>query len=231
MIGLIGFILAALSIGAFGASVNGAFPAASPSARYHFSLALYLLAAAMVLWGVTVAVNDPSVTDMLFIATDILMATATLVLIRTVFYGGRLVITVLATFVAVLVAYRATTVPTTAFIEDGLLHFNLQDGLRTTLLGTLLLVWLPIMLTLARRFGAVSRFEWVTPVLTLQYSLLVFATAMFMSARRPWVIVSLFGMMIVLFVVATVFNRSLSQIPAAVPQKKGKKHHATGSAS
>lgn len=224
MLGVIGFGLAAIVIFTFAWTSLRVYTSVSPYRRQAFAVAFCLLAAAMALWALAVAANDPLVTARMMLAADSLVIAGTAAMIMVVIGRTSLAaIALIGLIGALLLSYRVYVEPSTAYVQQGLLFFNLEGNSRLVVVGIFALVWLPIAMYFA---GQAAR----DPLLAkrrlsfqLYFVALVAVFGIFVKARRPAAIIGLFVIIIVLFLAAILFNLALQ----AAQRKVSGPRHAT----
>jgi hypothetical protein len=230
MVGVIGFFVAAFSVILFAETFNRAFPL--PQKRFNdtFAFAMYLLAGAFILWAVTVYVDLPDFTNVALPIGEAFLGAATLAMLNLLYPLGGWGNAMVAMLLGFSVVYRQAYIEVTAFVKDGLLHFNLQGGLRFVILALVLLVWLPALLMLVRRVVAI--FPALLPfraTFSYLFTLLALATALFLSARRPVMIGIFFVAIIALFLLGSASNtlasKTLLAVPANTVKSKRKRSH------
>lgn len=225
MLGAIGFSVAAVAITAFAVSCQKTYHHVDRFRLGAFVSAFCLLAAAMVLWAIIAANNDPSMTAQLMVAADVLVlvASAAMVLVAV----GRLVpliIIPLGLIVALAVSYRVFNEPSTAYVQNGLLFFDLQDTMRLFVVGIFAFVWLPVAMYFAALVAHDPLLAKQRLTFQLYFVALVAVFGVFAKARREGAIIGLFAVMTALFIIMTVFNVVLARAHARLG--KGVRHAA-----
>ncbi|MCA9325759.1 hypothetical protein KDA23_06925 [Candidatus Saccharibacteria bacterium] len=225
MLGAIGFIVAAIAILGFVWSCQKAYVQVDPFRLWAFCFAFTLMAVSMLLWAMITIVADPVVTQNFMLATDVLLllGTAAMIMVAT----GRptmLQATLLAGVVALTVSYRAYLQPPTAYVQDGLLFFNLLGASRLVIVGIFAFIWLPVAMYFASQI-AQSNPIMRTRTWTFQIYFVALAAVfgMFAKAQRSAAIIALFIIMIALFGLLALFNVTLTKMQ---PIKRGKTHAA-----
>lgn len=226
MLGAIGFLVAAFSVILFTTTFNRAFPLPNKRTNEAFAYALYSLAAALVLWGAATFFNDKIFTKEAIYAGELLLAAGSVAMLNVIAPLDALD-NMLATLVAGLaLVYRQTSVPMTAYVQNGLLHFNLQGGFRSVVLIAFLVIWFPAMFMLARRVCQVfPQLAAIQSSILLYFTSLTFLTALFLSARRDGMIIAQFIGVIVLFLLGAFFNERMGKIVS----EKAPANHRKGS--
>ncbi len=227
MIGVLGFLLAAVVIAAFVWSSQRTYTMVDPFRLKAFNIAFALLALAMAVWGLVVALDDATMTRNLMLMSDVLLLVSTACMVIVVVRKfSTLFLTSLAGVVSGLVAYRAYSMPSTAYVSDGLLYFNLQGSSRLFIVGLFAFVWLPAAMIIAGQIANIRILANRRLVLQAYFILLVALLAMFSKARRSEAIIALFGAIVLVFVILLVFNLSLTKAQAAQTAKRSKGHAA-----
>lgn len=211
MLGVIGFTAAAIVITSFVWSASRAYIGVDTFRFSFFKLAFGLLAAAMLVWAVVVLRNDTLVTKELMLAADALLLAATICMV--VVATGPLPIylyTLFGVASALLLGYRAYMETSAAYVQDGLLYFNLEGASRFVVVGIFALIWLPAAMFFASKIARsdpLLRRRQLT--LQLYFVALVAVFGVFAKARRPEAIIWLFVMIVALFLVMASFNLAL----------------------
>jgi hypothetical protein len=229
MIGIIGFLVGAMAIALFAATAYRAYVFADSRKLRLFCTAFGLLAAAMVIWALTVAESDNvmAVTRLLF-CSDVLLMAGTVAMASIFTAQFNIVLTVCLSIVgSALLATRAFVYPPTGYIQNGLLYFNLTGSVRLVLLLVFVAIWLPAMVYMSFSVGRDPLLRGMGTGLTMTFVTLVFATALFLAARRSQVIIALFICIALLFIIVAVINILI--LYAHRKEQTGKKviYHAT----
>ena len=205
--GTVGFVLAAAAICGFAYTSDKAYVVVKPLQRQLFVLAFGLLAVAMLFWAIAVSfANDTNVNQLLFVTDTLLLgATACMALIlcgevSAIIVGG------LITISGIVLALRAFVYLPTGFVHDGLLYFNLAGGVRFITLLAFVAVWLPALLTITRQLAIDKAFKGLHNSLSSSFIGLILVTGLFLSARQSKVIISLFILVIGLFLAMLCLN-------------------------
>lgn len=205
--GTVGFVLAAAAISGFAYTANQAYIVVKPLQRTLFVLAFGLLALSMLFWALTVTFTNSTNSSQLLFTTDALLLAATACMavilcgqVSAVIVGG------LITISAVVLALRAFVYLPTGFVHDGLLYFNLAGGVRLVILLAFVAVWLPALLTITRQLAIDKAFNGLQNSLSSCFVGLVLVTGLFLSARQSKVIISLFILVIGLFLAMSCLN-------------------------
>jgi len=228
MPGILGFIVGAVVIGFFAATSIRAYTAVDKAKLQLFSLSFGLLATAMLLWALTIGYQQSTSTiTSLLLASDILLITGT-VLMALILVGTSSILSIigLATVGALLASLRALHYPPTGYVKDGLLYFNLTNDVKTVIMLAFGLVWLPAVIVIARQAARDGVFKGLERALISCFIALVLLSALFMTARRSAVIISLFIVIAVIFAGMGAINLMIIQFHASYKNVKGKKHVA-----
>lgn len=225
MLGTFGFFIGAIAIALFAVTAWKAYRTVEPVKLRLFVTAFLLFALAMAIWGLSVAQPDAySIRPFLF-AGDTLLVLATACMAFVLLGGMRIMTGVIAGLLAaLLLANRMSSYPPTGYVENGLLHFNLTGGVRTVFLLAFVLIWLPAMLSVAAGLSRDRVFAGLSNVLTSCFILLVLVSALFVSARRPSMIIGQFTLIAVLFLAMTAVNILLIKLHNELVVAKGAKH-------
>jgi hypothetical protein len=207
MTGTLGFIIGALTIGSFAVTARHAYKTVDPTKLRLFVTAFLLFALAMVIWSLATTRPDYYDIQPILFASDVLLVIGTACMAFILLDGIRIVTAVLVSLIgALLLATRMGAYPPIGYVHDGLLYFNLVGGVRTVTVLAFGLIWLPAMLSVA---GSLSRdriFSGLGRALSSCFMALVLATAFFLSARRPSMIIIQFAFIAFLFLAMTVVN-------------------------
>lgn len=180
---------------------------------YLFTLAFSLLALCMLVWLTVVVINDARVTKELILASDalLLMGSACMILIFVKHYESYIA-PLLALLGSVLLGIRAVSRPPTAYVHDGLLYFNLNTSMKALIVGGFLLFWLPGVMNVASYISQDISLRGGQNLVPMLFTFTILSTALFVSARRSWVIIVLFVVITILFGVMAAINVTISKI-------------------
>lgn len=209
MLGIIGFLIGALVIASFAITSQDAYATVEPRRLKLFGFAFGSLALTMLLWAGVVAMgsDNPINTREMLVAGDVILLAGTSALVAGMFRRTSiLVMLCLAAVAALAVMVRSFQYPPAGFVLDGLLHFNLTGDIRLAFTGIFLLIWLPAMIQVAREAVQDRAFIGLEKALPASFMVLIFVTTLFLSARRPAVIIGLFVAIIVTFLAMTLVN-------------------------
>lgn len=233
MTGTIGFLIGAAAIASFAATSFYAYRFADPRKLHLFVTAFGLFAVAMVLWAVAVASGNAIAVTRLLYASDALLLAGTVAMAMLLWGRQNVILNVgLGSLAALLLSLRAFDYTPTGYVHDGLLYFNLTGGVRTVILLSFVLIWLPAMIQMAFSVARDPLLFAVRNALTSCFTALVFVTAFFLSAKRAAVIVPLFAFIAALFLIMSILNVLImragrSSAEHAATPKKGKVSHAS----
>jgi len=223
MLGFIGFLIAAVIISFFAVSFYTSFKDLNLRQRQLFTAAFLLLGLALLTWGVAPLVNMPEVTSPLVFAGDVLLVAGTCFLVAAQSRIPRVWLTVvLATFAAVVLTARAYYFEPTAFVENGLLHFNLEGAPRYLVVAMLAFVWMPLgarITQLAVRSKGVPQFS---GVVALVYVTSLLSAAMFIGARQQAAIIGTFAVLCFTFLILAIIPLLITKYTRIT--RKGKAH-------
>jgi len=225
MIGSIGFSVGALAVGIFAVTAHRAYRSLSPRNLSLFCSAFGMLAVAMVVWAFAATdYSDQTISTLLF-ASDALLISATICMALTLVKSASPLFYVAGAAIgSLLLALRFEYYPPTGFVRDGLLHFNLHGGVRTILIGLFVFVWLMAMIRVAQQITRNATLAPLRSALIINFAAIVAAVALFLSARRSSIIISLFIVIVGLFLTLSAINVLLQRIPrSTVPATKHRK--------
>lgn len=223
MLGTLGFTIGAFTIALFAATSYRAYRFVNQRRLTLFCSAFAMLAVAMLLWAMAAASSsDVVILHRLLFASDVLLLTGTAAMVALLFKTTNVLGGILLTMVgAVALAFRATAYPPTGFVQNGLLYFNLNGGVRFIVLLAFVLGWLPGMVLVASEAAHDPVLEHVSSSLKASFVSLVLVSSLFLTARRSGVMITLFVLVAALFLVMSFLNW---QISSAQRAQKGKKH-------
>ncbi len=215
MIGTIGFIVGALSIAAFAVTARKAYSDTPPRKLNLFCTAFGLLSASLLLWATALLMHQDVATRMLMIATDCLLVLATGSMALVLLDRPSIPLQVgLGVAGSMAIMLRAVAYPSTAYIRDGLLFFDLTQPVRLVIIGMFLICWLPAVIVVASYIANTPRLRSLQNLFTALFILLIAVTALFVSAQRQTVIIGLFVGITTLFVSMTCINILVLRIRA-----------------
>ena len=202
MLGFVGFFIAAIIISLFAISFYVSFKELLMNQRQSFAGAFLLLGLALFVWGFAPLINNPDVTVALVFAGDALLILGSGLLINAQFKFPKLWLVIsLADTCAALLTTRAFVYPPAAFVQDGLLHFNLEGVPRYVVVALLAFVWMLLgtrITQLAVRSRRVPQFG---GAIALIYIVSLVCAALFISARQNVMIVASFAALAFTFLV------------------------------
>lgn len=226
MWGFVGFIVAAIVVGFFAQTFYKTYAQVESRVRKSFTTSFVLLAIAMALWGVAALSGQATVVGNMVLAGDILLVIATGYLFHAVFdlsepwLAGLLVVPG-----ALLIVLRANMYPTEAYVDGGLLYFNLTGAPRIVLLTVLIAIWLPITLhVMSRAVRSIGRDD-LRIIVQASCVSCIMATTIFVAAFQHKVVVASF-----IFVILAFMGLAASNVLATIPlgptkKKTGAKKH------
>ncbi len=217
MLGFIGFSIAAILVGLFAFSFNRYFQTLSFHTRHTFVSAFILLALALFVWGFAPLINIPSVTTALVFAGDALLILGTGYLISAQLKMPSLWLLVVAVVGVAILTLRAFVFQPAAFVQDGILHFNLEGEARLVILAILAFIWMPLgirVTQLAVRSKGAVQFSGLIALVFI--AALIFA-ALFIAARQTEIIIASFAALAFSFLV-------LALLPWLINRVKHKLH-------
>lgn len=208
MLGAIGFLIAALVIAGYAVSSSLVYTLAPPRQRYSFALAYTLLAIAMLFWMVAVASGGGSSLPGFILASDVVLIGATLAMINVKYdlLAQWWLLALLIAGAALLTALRAYIYPPTAFVSDGLLYFNLPPVVLAVFLTTFTLIWLPASAQVVRQVMSLDGLRWLQNLTAHVFTAIIIVTGLFLSARRPVMVILLFIVLVSMFAGLLAFN-------------------------
>lgn len=223
MLGIIGFLTLAFVIGIYVNTCYANYNFVPLREKRLFVNAYGLLGLSALTWATTFFVADAAVSQLVF-ASDVLLVIATGCMLGIVFNAARpRVFAPLVLIGAGLITVRAFVVPSTAYVADGLLIFDLSQAEALVIGLVFLIVWLPATIKvvhLALRSPSLVQFRNLVSFLFMS---VVLMTGFFLTARRPVMIVISFASIILLFATLAGVNVALKRIEKT--HKKQKVQH------
>jgi hypothetical protein len=220
MTGVVGFIVGFLCIASFAVTSSRTYVTVPARKLQLFTSAFGLLAAAMLVWAFTIIVNKPQSTKELILASDSLLILGTGCMIQLLFNHSEVWLSALLGIAgSLLIGLRAFAYPPTAFVHAGLLYFNLSSTIRDLLVGSFLLFWLPAVITVSSYMSKDKSLPGFQGILSVLFMSLIAVSALFLSARRSYAIISLFALIAALFLVMTVVNVVILKLHKSIGDK------------
>ena len=202
MLGFIGFTIAALIVSFFAISFYSSFKNLNVRQRQLFSGAFLLLGLALFTWGFVPLLNSEAWTIPLIFAGDTLLVIGTAFLVAAQTKVPQLWLTVLlAVLATAILTARAYVSTPEAFVQNNILHFNLEGTARYIVIALLAFVWVPFgtrITQLAVRSTGANRFGGA--IATIYLTSLICA-ALFISARQEVMIIASFTALAFTFLV------------------------------
>src|SRR4051812_24281613 len=122
MTGAVGFIVGFLCIAGFAITASKAYVTVPPRKLRLFTLSFSFLAAAMLVWGFAIILNNLQSTKALVLASDYLLLLGMGCMIRLLFNRDDMWLTIaLGVIGGMIIGLRAFAYPPEAFVQDGLL--------------------------------------------------------------------------------------------------------------
>lgn len=225
MLGAIGFISAFVAIILFVVSFHYAFPRLPRNVSYPFTIAFMMLAGVMALAAVAVLIDKPDILESTIITIDVVLLIATGFLLSVLLpIKHPIIITLLAVLAGLALATRVFNAPLTAVINDGILYFNLEGGVRMAVMAGLYGIWLPASYVVARRSIEITNLREFHEIIVLAYMMLVVSAGVFFAARTEGMIIASFGALVVAFISIAGFNVVLKRIADSQVLLKGRSH-------
>lgn len=224
MLGFIGFSVLAVVVATYAYTSNRHYVKTVPMRFLKpFVMGFTLLAASAAMWAATFLVNIDLVQVLIFISNGLLLA-ATGCMLGVLFDVTRpwLFLT-LTLLVSGVLATRAFLLPSSAYIADGLLFFNLTQTVSTIIGLIFLVIWLPAIIkiiTLVTHGPGLSTYR--APVLFL-FMATVLMTSFFLSAQRPIMIIVTFASIVLLFTMLLLVNVLFARIEPPVKKNGGRR--------
>lgn len=212
MLGIIGFLTLAAVIGVYVYTSHIQYTLVPFREKRLFVTAYGLLAIAALIWATTFVVEPQSVSALVYTA-DIILVMATGAMLGVLIDIGRPQIFALLTLAAAgLLAVRAFVLPSTAYVADGLLFFDLAPE-ESLVIGLLFLaIWLPATIKIVYLALRSQRLIPLRNVVSFIFVSTVLMTGFFLAARRPEMIVVTFTSIVILFAILVAVNMLLKRI-------------------
>lgn len=227
MLGVIGFAAAIIAILVFVASFWRAYPRLDKNTSFPFLTAFLMLASVMALSMIGVLSDNIETLQSFIIVIDVVLIIATGFLLSILLpIKNPIVMTLLTVLAGMLLVLRIVHEPSTATIEDGILHFNLEGGTRFVLMAGLFGIWFPASYVVARKAIATVHLEYLSGIIGLAYVMLVVSAGIFFAARTHGMIIISFSALVVTFLSIAGCNIALSRLAKISFTQKG--HHHAG---
>ncbi len=234
MLGFIGFTIAALIISFFAISFYVSFKNLNIRQKQLFSGAFLLLGLALLTWGFIPLLNTEASVAPLIFAGDALLIIGTCFLIAAQTKAPQLWLTiVLAIGATALLTARAYVTTPEAFVQNDILHFNLEGTARYVVIALLAFVWVPFgtrITQLAVRSTGELRFGGAIATI---YLMSLICAALFISARQEAMIIATFAALSFTFLILSfipILIKRYTKIlaKAAVPKESAVKKSKKG---
>lgn len=223
MLGFIGFIVLAVIVGLYAQTSSRLYVAVPAVERQSFVAAFGLLATTSLVWSLSFFVV-PSAINLLMTIADFLLLVATGLMVnvsidllrRTWLMIGIVLVG------ATLLALRTLVFPSTAFVEGGLLHFDLPTQAALGIGLIFMVAWLPACLRIIQHVthpAVLTRFRFSFAYL---FASVILMTSFFLTAQRPLMIILSFIFINVLFFVLLLMNQLIRRLQ--MTKKKGAIH-------
>lgn len=227
MLGVIGFISAAIAIALFIFSYRRAYPRVDARTSSPLVIGLSLLMIVMVFCAFIVSqASTGQYLAPMILTIDVIMLIATGFMLSILLPGNSKLLTILLiVFMALVIGYRAYTLPPTAYVLDGILYFNLEGAARTLLMIAILGIWYPALHIAGSRAAQTLSLPGLSTVLALGYFMLAVATAAFFSTTQRSMIIATFGGLVLTFIsiaAINIFALRLSHLTSRKGIKRGK---------
>lgn len=223
MLGLIGFLTLAIVIGIYVYTSYINYSLVPIRERQLFVSAYGLLSLSALLWAATFFVAEQTVSQLVF-ASDVLLVLATGCMLAIVFNVARpQIFALLALAGAGLLTVRAFVVAPSAYIADDLLIFNLSQA-ESLVIGLLFLAaWLPATIKIVHLALRSPKLAPYRNLASFLFMSVVLMTGLFLTAKRPVMIIISFVSITLLFATLVGVNIVLQRIDK--PRKKQRVRH------
>ena len=178
-----------------------------------FLAAFGLLALAGLLWATTFLVPANFVPRVVF-ASDVVLLVASGFMLNISFplmkSTWRIVLAICVMTAAIYL--RAFDYPSTAFVDGGLLHLNLNTA-QSLLIGLpFLAIWLPAFVKVAEKITSNPQLRSLRLPISFAFMLAVLLNGVFLSAKQTTIIITSFASIILIFIYLVVINRTLGYV-------------------
>lgn len=223
MLGFIGFIFLAVIVGLYVQTSSRLYVTVPVEKRQSFVAAFGLLATTSLVWSLSFFVV-PSAINLLMTIADFLLLVATGFMMNVSIDLLRRTWLIIGIVLvgATLLALRSLVFPSTAFVEGGILNFDLSTQTALGIGLIFLAVWLPACLRVIRyvtHAAALARFRFSFAYL---FASVILMTSFFLTAQRPLMIILSFISINVLFFVLLLMNQFIRHLQ--VTKGKGVTH-------
>ena len=215
-----GFIITSVVLALFAWT----FSAASRKVKVHLPLFVYtyyLLAVAFLMWGIAAWNGNAKFLQFTIFFGDVVLLAGTACLLATIL--SRNTLKEIAPSVAVIsaagLAIRAVYLPPIAYIQNGIIVFNIQRPVLWVITVVIACLWLPAHLLIMKSFMQRAKLaSLVGPVVGI-YAVICLSVLGFLSAHQRGVIIGAFTVMAVCFFGLLMLNNYIIN-----QYKPGKKH-------
>lgn len=179
-----------------------------------------LLGISAFIWATTFFVPENTVPQLVF-ASDILILAGTVCMIGIFLNLTRpQFILPITLVVASIITLRAYTSPSTAYIKENLLIFNLTYEVSLIIGLVFLLIWLPATIKIIHLALSSSALAPYRSLVSFLFMSVVLMTSYSLMAVRPLMVIASFVSMIIFFMILTSLNLTISRLDKAQTNKK-----------
>jgi hypothetical protein len=225
MLGVVAFVISALLIAGYVRSANRLFGSLPVKRLGSFLSAFALLAATCAVWAGAILAGDNTPSFVFIGDILLLLATAYMLDVAVGFSRSPWAVALLATLAACLLLVRGVMMPSTAYVENGLLHFDLSQAAALTVAIPVLAIWLVGGAKLFYDAFWQKRMEQLRAIHIVFYSMSILTICYFLTAVRPLIIILSFLTVMIIFAGLCITNevtiRSLQKLA------KGERHERT----
>lgn len=219
---ILGFTSLAILIALYAYTSGRLFSSLATKGASLFVAAFYCLSSAVFIWLVAALVGNN--TGLFIFAADILLliASGLMLAIAVDFKRDPWLIPLVGLFATLFLTARAYVEPSTAYIDNGLLHFDLSPVAALIVGSVLLVCWLPagyIALKSVMNVAGNSVF--------FLYTSAVLMTCFFIASTKPTMIITSFLGINFMFLLLIIVNAIAVRILQKTVKHTGVKHAAT----
>lgn len=219
---ILGFTTLAVLIALYAYTSGRLFSSLATKGASSFVAAFYCLSSAVFIWLIAAVVGNN--TGLFVFAADILLLIASGLMLSIVvdFKRDPWLMPLVGLFAALFLTARAYIEPSTAYIDNGLLHFDLSPVAALIVGSVLLVCWLPAgYVTLKSVMNTVGNSVFFL------YTSTVLMTCFFIASTKPATIITSFLGIIFMFLFLIIVNAIVMRILQKTTKHTGVKHAAT----
>ncbi|HMS93180.1 MAG TPA: hypothetical protein PKD28_02210 [Candidatus Saccharibacteria bacterium] len=227
MVGFIGFLIAAIIIGWFAVSFYRSFNELAFRQRAYFSVAFLMLAAALFVWGIAPLLNNEATTPFIVFVGDVLLLIGSGFLLEAQFKRfSAISIVAMSLIGAIIIGMRAFIYEPAAFVQNGILHFNLEGEPRILILALLAFLWMPLGTRITQLAVQSKGLNQFSGVIAVAFIVSLVCAAVFIGARQDLMVIASFAALafsfLILSFIPSLINRYSRALQVASKHKEQK---------